>query len=101
MAKQKVWELAAHAPRPPSPFLTVILFLFSTTIFPIQQEEAKRLEKERKKQKAEAEKAAKEAQKRIPPTEMFRTEADKDKYSQFDDKVSRFKHGKKTVHCIR
>ena len=33
----------------------------------LQQEEAKRLEKERKKQQAEAEKAAKEAQKRIPP----------------------------------
>ena len=48
-------------------------------------EEKKRLEKEKKKAEA-AEKAAKlEAQKKIPPTEMFK--GDTDKYSKFDDKV--------------
>ncbi|KAL4225668.1 hypothetical protein ACF0H5_016357 [Mactra antiquata] len=50
----------------------------------ILQEEAKRLEKELKKKKTEEENAAKEAQKRIPPSELFKSETDK--YSQFDDK---------------
>jgi len=54
-------------------------------LYILQQEEAKRLEKEKKKQKADAERAAKEAQMKIPPSEMFRGETDK--YSQFDDKV--------------
>lgn len=45
----------------------------------------KTLEKEKKKAEAAAAAAAKEAQKKILPSEMFRLE--KDKYSQFDDKV--------------
>ena len=47
-------------------------------------EEKKRLEKEAKKKEAADKAAALEAQKRIPPTEMFKSETDK--YSQFDDK---------------
>ncbi|KAK3766185.1 hypothetical protein RRG08_025185 [Elysia crispata] len=50
----------------------------------IRQEEEKRAEKERLKKKKEAEQAAKSAQDRIPPSEMFRSETDK--YSAFDDK---------------
>lgn len=46
----------------------------------------KTLEKERKKAEAAAAAAAKEAQRKIPPSDMFRLE--KDKYSQFDEKVS-------------
>ncbi|XP_003703304.2 cysteine--tRNA ligase, cytoplasmic [Megachile rotundata] len=42
----------------------------------------KSLEKERRKAEAEAAAAAKEAQRKIPPSEMFKLE--KDKYSQFD-----------------
>ena len=48
-------------------------------------EEEKRLEKERKAAQKAREQAEKDAQKRIPPSEMFRKETDK--YSQFDDKV--------------
>lgn len=48
-------------------------------------EHEKALEKERRKAEAAAAAAAKEAQKKIPPSDMFRLE--KDKYSQFDDKV--------------
>ena len=48
-------------------------------------EEEKRLEKERKATQKAREQAEKDAQKRIPPSEMFRNETDK--YSQFDDKV--------------
>ena len=48
-------------------------------------EEEKRLEKERKAAQKAREQAEKDAQKRIPPSEMFRNETDK--YSQFDDKV--------------
>ncbi|KOC66183.1 Cysteine--tRNA ligase, cytoplasmic [Habropoda laboriosa] len=43
----------------------------------------KALEKEKKKADAAAAAAAKEAQRKIPPTEMFKLE--KDKYSQFDN----------------
>ncbi|KFM63812.1 Cysteine--tRNA ligase, cytoplasmic, partial [Stegodyphus mimosarum] len=42
------------------------------------------LEKERKKQEQEALKAAREAMKKIPPSEMFKSMPDK--YSQFDEK---------------
>lgn len=45
----------------------------------------KTLEKEKRKAEASAAAEAKEAQKRIPPSDMFKLE--KDKYSQFDDKV--------------
>lgn len=51
-------------------------------------EHEKVLEKERRKAEAAAAAAAKEAQKKIPPSDIFRLE--KDKYSQFDDKVSVF-----------
>lgn len=48
--------------------------------------EAEKLaEKERKKAELAAAQAAKEAQKKINPLEMFKLE--KDKYSAFDDKV--------------
>lgn len=47
-------------------------------------EEKKRQEKEAKKQLAAAKAEALEAQKRIPPWELFRSETDK--YSQFDEK---------------
>ena len=47
-------------------------------------EEKKRLEKEAKKAEVAAKAAALEAQKRIPPSELFR--GDTDKYSKFDDK---------------
>jgi len=46
----------------------------------------KTLEKEKRKAEAAAAAAAKEVQKRISPNDMFRLE--KDRYSQFDDKVS-------------
>nr|CAI5849666.1 unnamed protein product [Callosobruchus analis] len=46
-------------------------------------EQEKAAEKEKKKAELAAAAAAKEAQKRIPPTEMFRKETDK--YSKFDD----------------
>lgn len=49
-------------------------------------EHEKALEKERRKTEAAAAAAAKEAQKKISPSDMFRLE--KDKYSQFNDKVS-------------
>lgn len=45
-----------------------------------EAEERKRLEKE----KLKAEREAKEAQKRIPPTEMFKSQTDK--FSKFDEK---------------
>jgi len=47
-------------------------------------EEKKRLEKEAKKAEAAAKAAALEAQKKIPPMDLFRSETDK--YSKFDDK---------------
>jgi len=47
-------------------------------------EEAKRKEKERKKAELAAKEAEKEAKRRIPPTEMFKSETSK--YSAFDDK---------------
>jgi len=47
-------------------------------------EEAKRLEKEKKKAEAAAKQAAIEAQKKIKPEDLFRSETDK--YSKFDDK---------------
>lgn len=50
----------------------------------------KLLEKERKKAEAAAAAAAKEAQQKIPPSEMFKLE--KDKYSQFDNNVSKVMH---------
>lgn len=49
-------------------------------------EQEKALEKERKKAELAAAQAAKEAQKKIPPTELFLSETDK--YSQFDEKVN-------------
>ena len=49
-------------------------------------EAEKAVEKERKKAEEMAAAAAKEAQKRIPPTEMFKGETDK--YSKFDENVS-------------
>ena len=51
----------------------------------LQQAEEKRRKKEEAKRREEEKQAAKEAQRRIPPTEMFRKETDK--YSKFDDKV--------------
>merc|ERR1712111_168641 len=48
------------------------------------QEEKKRLEKEAKKAEAAAKAAALEAQRKIPPSELFKGETDK--YSKFDDK---------------
>lgn len=53
-----------------------------------QAELDKAAEKERKKAELAAAQAAKEAQKKIKPTEMFLTETDK--YSKFDDKVCHF-----------
>lgn len=50
----------------------------------------KTLEKEKRKTEAAAAAAAKEAHKRISPSDMFRLE--KDKYSQFDDKVRYLAH---------
>ena len=47
-------------------------------------EEKKRLEKEKKKAEAAAKAAALEAQRKMPPSELFRGETDK--YSKFDDK---------------
>lgn len=46
----------------------------------------KAIEKENKKAEAAAAAAIKEAQKKIPPSEMFKME--KDKYSQFDEDVN-------------
>lgn len=46
----------------------------------------KNKEKEKKKLELLASQMAKEAQKKIPPSEMFKLE--KDKYSKFDDNVS-------------
>lgn len=51
-----------------------------------QVELEKAAEKERKKAELAAAQAVKEAQKRIPPGEMFKLE--KDKYSKFDENVS-------------
>lgn len=45
----------------------------------------KLVEKEKKKTDLAAAQAAKDAQKKIPPSEMFKSETKK--YSQFDDKV--------------
>lgn len=49
-----------------------------------EMEEKKRLEKEKKKAEAAAKQAALDAQRKIPPSEMFKSETDK--YSKFDDK---------------
>lgn len=53
-----------------------------------EREEKARLEAEKQKKKQELLEAqrAKEEQKKIPPGEMFKREADK--YSKFDDKVT-------------
>ena len=51
-----------------------------------QQEEVKRLEKEKKKKEAAEKLAMLEAQRKIPPTEMFKGETEK--YSKFDEKLS-------------
>lgn len=53
-----------------------------------QAELEKAAEKERKRAELAAAQAAKEAQKKIPPTEMFKHETDK--YSQFDENVCFF-----------
>jgi len=50
----------------------------------VAQELKKQQEKEAKKKEAADKAAALEAQKRVPPSELFRSETDK--YSQFDDK---------------
>lgn len=50
-----------------------------------QAELEKLKEKEKKKAELAAAQASKEAQKKIPPTEMFKTETDK--YSKFDSTV--------------
>lgn len=52
-----------------------------------QLEAEKLAEKERKKAELAAAEAQKEAQKKIPPSEMFKMETDK--YSKFDENVSR------------
>lgn len=49
-------------------------------------EQEKIAEKERKKAELAAAQAAKEAQKKIPPREMFKSETDK--YLKFDENVS-------------
>ncbi len=54
----------------------------------VEAEERKREEKERKKREAEERKAAQEAQKRMPPSQMFRMGDHKGKFSKFDEKVS-------------
>ncbi|XP_055900435.1 cysteine--tRNA ligase, cytoplasmic-like isoform X1 [Biomphalaria glabrata] len=50
----------------------------------LKLEEKKRLEKEKKKAEQAEKDAQKEAQRRIPPSEMFKSETDK--YSKFDEK---------------
>lgn len=50
-----------------------------------KMEQDKLAEKEKKKAELAASQALKDAQKKIPPSEMFKSEIDK--YSQFDDKV--------------
>ncbi|XP_071954766.1 cysteine--tRNA ligase, cytoplasmic-like [Antedon mediterranea] len=50
----------------------------------LKEAEKKRKAKEEAKRKEQERQAAKDAQRRIPPQEMFKKEADK--YSQFDDK---------------
>ncbi|XP_013786012.1 cysteine--tRNA ligase, cytoplasmic-like isoform X1 [Limulus polyphemus] len=50
----------------------------------LKAEEEKRLEKERKKQQQLEAQAAKDAQRKIPPWELFKLETDK--YSKFDEK---------------
>lgn len=50
-----------------------------------QAELEKAAEKERKKAELAAAQAAKEAQKKIPPSELFKSETDK--YSKFDENV--------------
>ena len=52
----------------------------------IEMEEQKRAEKEIKKEEAASKQAALDAQRKIPPAEMFKNETDK--YSKFDDKVT-------------
>lgn len=51
----------------------------------LKAEEEKKLEKELKKKQMLEAQAAKDAQRRIQPSEMFTTETDK--YSKFDEKV--------------
>lgn len=51
-----------------------------------QAELEKNLEKEKKKAEMAAIQAAKEALKKIPPTEMFKSETEK--YSKFDENVN-------------
>ncbi len=58
----------------------------------LEMEERKEKEKERKKAEAAAKQAALDAQKKIPPSEMFKSETDK--YSKFDDKVNVLKSDK-------
>ncbi len=71
-------------------FLWILITEFLVIIALFKAEEAKRLEKERKAAQKAKEAAEKEAQKRIPPTELFRRETDK--YSQFDDRVRGIVH---------
>ena len=55
----------------------------------LKQEEKRRLEKERKKAEQAEKQAALEAQRKIPPSEMFKGETDR--FSKFDDKVILFR----------
>lgn len=60
-----------------------------------QAELEKAAEKERKKAEAAAAQAAKDAQKKIPPSELFKSETDK--YSKFDENVSLYYYKNKNV----
>lgn len=60
-----------------------------------QAELEKAAEKEKKKAELAAAQAAKEAQKKIPPSEMFKQETDK--YSQFDENVVTFSNNRNTL----
>lgn len=66
-----------------------------------KQEEAEKLEKERKKKELEEAQKAKDAKKSIPPTQLFINQTDK--YSAFDEKVSRlikWTHSKLKIHLF-
>ena len=63
-----------------------------------EQEERKRQEKLKKKAEADAKQAALDAVRKIPPSEMFKSETDK--YSKFDEKVTFSGHRKKSPNVI-
>ena len=64
----------------------------------INEEERKRQEKLKKKAEADAKQAALDAVRKIPPSEMFKSETDK--YSKFDEKVTFSGHRKKSPNVI-